>query len=356
MAQAGGWLPFDAFMHLALYQAGSGYYATPRPLIGQGPQDGSDFITAPQLSPLFARSLARAVAAWMAHSGVDEIWEFGAGRGALAAELLAELDRMGCGPASGRVKRYVIVEVSGALRDVQSARLAAFANVVHWAQAWPEQLHAVVLGNEVLDAMPVKLLHRVAGAWHERGVIKVGDHFQWQDRETEWRPPCAIAGAHDYLTEIAPQAQAWMHTLGAVLRRGVACLIDYGFPEHEYYHPQRAQGTLMCHRAHLTDADPLSDVGDKDITAHVDFTAMAVAAQDAGLGVVGYTSQGRFLLELGLVDLLPSVDAAAQAAALKLIHEHEMGELFKVLVVAPEDQAAQLPELGFARGDRTHTL
>ena len=356
IAQAGGWLPFDAFMHIALYQPGVGYYAAPRPLLGQGPQDGSDFVTAPELSPLFARSLARAVAAWMAHRGVDTIWEFGAGRGVLAAELLAELDRLGCGPASGRVKRYVIMEVSGALRAVQAERLAAFGGVVQWADAWPEALEAVVLGNEVLDAMPVKLLHRVDGVWHERGVTDVSGHLTWIDRETDLRLPIELSGEHDYLTEIAPQAEAWMRELGRVLRRGVVCLIDYGFPEHEYYHPQRAQGTLMCHQGHLSDPDPLVAVGDKDITAHVDFTAMAVAAQDAGLGVVGYTSQGSFLLEAGLVDLLPSVGMAEQAAALKLIHEHEMGELFKVLVVAPEADAASVPDIGFARGDRTHTL
>ncbi len=343
-------------MHIALYQPGVGYYAAPRPLLGLGPQDGSDFVTAPELSPLFARSLARAVAAWMAHSGVEDIWEFGAGRGALAAELLAELDRLGCGPASGRVKRYVIMEVSGALRGVQAQRLAPFGEVVQWADAWPQRLNAVVLGNEVLDAMPVKLLHRVAGAWHERGVIDVGGHLQWSDRPTALRPPVAPAGEHDYLTEIAPQAEAWMRELGRVLHRGVACLMDYGFPEHEYYHPQRAGGTLMCHQGHQSDPEPLRDVGNKDITAHVDFTAMALAAQAAGLAVVGYTSQGSFLLEAGLVDLLPSVGVAEQAAALKLIHEHEMGELFKVLVVAPEADAAAAPDIGFARGDRTHTL
>lgn len=343
-------------MQVALYHPGVGYYAAPRPLLGLGPQDGSDFVTAPELSPLFARTLARAVAQWMAQSGVDAIWEFGAGRGVLAAELLAELDRMGCGIASGRVKRYVIMEVSGALREVQRQRLAAFADAVQWVDAWPDALEAVVLGNEVLDAMPVKLLHRADGVWHERGVVVAGDALAWADRVTELRPPLLPAGEHDYLSEVAPQAAAWVRSLGQVLRRGVACLIDYGFPEHEYYHPQRTQGTLMCHQGHLSDPDPLVAVGNKDITAHVDFTAMAMAAQDAGLGVVGYTSQGSFLLECGLVDLLPQATVAEQAAALKLIHEHEMGELFKVLVLAPEALAAQVPDIGFARGDRTHTL
>ena len=354
--QAGGWLPFDAVMHVALYQPGVGYYASERPLIGRGFGDGSDFVTAPALSPLFARTLARAVAQWMEATGVDTLWEFGAGRGSLAVELLAELDRMGCGPAQGKVRAYVIMEVSAALQAVQAQTLAAYADVVTWAQALPERFSAVVVGNEVLDAMPVKLLHRVAGQWCERGVTCTDGALVWSDHPTSLRPPLAVAGEHDYLTEINPQAEAWMRALGERLDAGVVCLFDYGFPEHEYYHPQRAQGTLMCHQGHRSDPDPLSDVGAKDITAHVDFTAMAVAAQSAGLGVVGYSSQGSFLLEAGLVDLLSSVSVAEQAAALKLVHEHEMGELFKVLVLAPQDTAAAVPDIGFARGDRTHTL
>jgi SAM-dependent MidA family methyltransferase len=356
LAQAGGWLSFDAFMHLALYQPGCGYYTSARALIGPGFGDGSDFVTAPALSPVFARTLARAVAQWMQATGVDTIWEFGAGRGSLAAELLAELDRLGCGPAQGRVRAYVIMEVSAALQAVQAQTLTDYAGVVTWAQTLPEQVRAVVLGNEVLDAMPVKLLNRVAGQWCERGVVRRDGGLAWEDRPSTLRPPLAVAGEHDYLTEVNWQAQAWVRALGERLKAGVVCLFDYGFPEHEYYHAQRAQGTLMCHQGHRSDADPLCDVGNKDITAHVDFTAMAVAAQAAGLGVVGYTSQGSFLLESGLVDVLPSASVAEQAAGLKLVHEHEMGELFKVLVLAPERSAAWVPAIGFARGDRTHTL
>ena len=356
LERAQGWLPFDAFMHLALYQPGVGYYTSERGLIGPGFGDGSDFVTAPALSPLFARTLARAVAQWMDAAGVDTIWEFGAGRGTLAAELLAELDRMGCGPAQGRVRAYVIMEVSAALQSVQAQALAAYPDVVQWASAWPITLNAVVLGNEVLDAMPVKLLRRTAGQWWERGVVAGEGTLQWEDRPTPLRPPLDIVGGHDYLTEVNLQAQAWIAALGERLACGVLCVFDYGFPEHEYYHPQRTGGTLMCHHGHRSDPDPLVDVGCKDITAHVDFTAMAVAAQAAGLGVVGYTSQGSFLLEAGLVDLLPQASVAQQAAALKLVHEHEMGELFKVLVLAPHATAASVPDIGFARGDRTHTL
>ena len=356
IAEAGGWVPFDVFMHHALYAPNWGYYATPRRLIGPGFGDGSDFVTAPELSPVFAQTLARAVAAWMAHTGVDEIWEFGAGRGVLARDVLKALDALGCGPRQGRVRRYVIVEVSGALRGVQSDTLSEYSSVVEWAEAWPEHLRAVVLGNEVLDAMPVQLLCRSAGQWFERGVSMQGDALVWVDRPTELRPPTPIPGEHDYLTEIHPQAQAWVQDLGRRLTHGVVALFDYGFPEAEYYHPQRSGGTVMCHQGHLSDPHPLEAVGEKDITAHVDFTGIALAAQDAGLAVVGYTSQGSFLLDAGVVDVLPQASAAQQAAALKLIHEHEMGELFKVIVLAPEASAADVPAMGFVRGDRTHTL
>lgn len=176
------------------------------------------------------------------------------------------------------------------------------------------------------------------------------------DRPTDRRPPLAIAGTHDYVTEIHPQAEAFVRTVGERLRRGAAFFIDYGFPEHEYYHPQRAGGTLMCHRAHRADADPLTDVGAKDITAHVNFTGVALAAQQAGLEVLGYTSQGRFLLNAGVLDGLDDAPLAERAAVLKLVHEHEMGELFKVIGLAPPASSRGWVPIGFAQGDRTHTL
>jgi SAM-dependent MidA family methyltransferase len=161
----------------------------------------------------------------------------------------------------------------------------------------------VVVGNEVLDAMPVQLLARVKGQWFERGVVRNAgnDGWTWADRATDLRPPVDVPGEHDYLTEIHPQARAFIATLADRLNKGAAFLIDYGFPESEYYHPQRHMGTVMCHRAHQADGDPLSDVGYKDITAHVDFTGIALAGQDAGLAVLGYTSQARFLLNCGLL-------------------------------------------------------
>jgi SAM-dependent MidA family methyltransferase len=165
-----------------------------------------------------------------------------------------------------------------------------------------------------------------------------------------------VPGAHDVVTEIHPQQTAFVATLSRALLdggAGAAFFIDYGFPEAEYWHPDRTEGTLVCHRAHKVDDDPLADVGDKDITAHVDFTGVALAAQDAGLDVLGYTSQGRFLLNCGIAPLMESVDLPARATAMKLLAEHEMGELFKVIGLATPGHA---PALGFAAGDRTHRL
>jgi SAM-dependent MidA family methyltransferase len=229
----------------------------------------------------------------------------------------------------------------------------------------PAALQGVVVGNEVLDAMPVKLLARHGGqhggVWHERGVVLEGDALAWADRPTDLRPPVEVEGPQDYLTEIHPQAEAFIATLAERLRAGqasggpggAAFFLDYGFPEHEYYHPQRHMGTVMCHRAHRADTDPLADVGLKDITAHVNFTGVALAGQDAGLNVLGYTSQARFLLNCGLAPLMETATLAGRTHAMKLIAEHEMGELFKVVAFCTGEP---WDALGFRHGDRTHAL
>ena len=352
IGEAGGWLPFDRYMALALYEPGLGYYANTAPKFGHLPQSGSDFVTAPELTPLFGRTLARQVQQALEATGTDTLWEFGAGSGALARQLLDELDALGCAPA-----RYTIVDLSGSLRERQAATLAAHGSRVDWVSALPERMAGVVLGNEVLDAMPVRLLHRRSGVWHERGVaLDARQGLCWSDRPTDARPPLAIEGPHDYLTEIHPQAEAFVRTLADRLERGAAFLIDYGFPEAEYYHPQRHMGTLVCHRAHRSDSDPLADPGQKDITAHVNFTGVALAAQDAGLTVLGYTSQGRFLLNAGLLELAREAGPRENALMQKLVLEHEMGELFKVIALAPPASANGWVPIGFASGDRTHRL
>lgn len=336
-------------MALALYTPGLGYYAHDSLKFGAMPMGkgaGSDFVTAPEMSPLFGRTLAAQVGEALQATGTDEVWEFGAGTGALAAQLLDQL--------GDAVRRYTIVDVSGSLRARQQARLAPHAAKLHWADRLPTQIEGVVVGNEVLDAMPVQLLQRRAGVWFERGVALADGQFVWQDRPTALRPPVDIEGPHDYLTEIHAQGQAFVRTLADHVQRGAAFLLDYGFPESEYYHPQRSGGTVMCHQAHRADPDPLADVGAKDITAHVDFSGIAVAAQDAGWDVLGYTSQARFLINCGLVQRMEQADLAQRTMAHRLIAEHEMGELFKVLGLSKGVEPWDA--LGFVHGDRSHTL
>ena len=351
---AQGWLPFDQFMAMALYEPGLGYYANQQPKFGSMPQSGSDFVTAPELSPLFGATLAKQVAEALAASGTDEVWEFGAGSGALAQQLLTELRRLGC-----PLKRYNIMDLSSTLKARQQAKLAEWGDQVRWLSQWPDTLQGVVVGNEVLDAMPVKLLHRVQGQWHERGVVQADNEhgLAWQDRPTELRPPIEPVGEHDYLTEIQPQAEAFVASLAERLlaseKGGAAFFLDYGFPESEYFHPERHMGTVMCHQAHKADPNPLENVGLKDITAHVNFTGIALAGQDAGLQVLGYTSQARFLLNLGMAEKMADSLLPERAQAMKLLSEHEMGELFKVIGFATHDHwQAQ----GFAAGDRSHRL
>lgn len=358
IAQAGGWIGFDRFMALALYTPWLGYYARGDTQFGHMPSaaGGGDFVTAPELSPLFGRALAVQIRQALKMSGTREVWEFGAGSGVLAAQLLQEL--------GDEVAHYTIVDLSGTLRERQRETLAAFAPKVRWVGELPATLQGIVIGNEVLDAMPVKLLARKQGVWHERGIAAgPGAGLAWADRPSALRPPCAIEGEHDYMTEIHPVAEAFVRTLADRLERGAAFFIDYGFPEREYYHPQRSTGTVMCHRAHRMDSDPLTDLGRKDITAHVDFTGLALAAQAAAasadpdesewLGVLGYTSQARFLLNCGLPQLLEAATPQQRTMAQKLIMEHEMGELFKVIGFC---KGAFWNAIGFSQGDRTHTL
>ena len=346
----GGWLGFERYMELALYTPGLGYYAGERQKFGLFPSArGSDFVTAPEMSAYFGRTLARQVGQALLASGTGTVWEFGAGSGALAQQLLESL--------GDAIEQYVIVDLSGSLRQRQQARLAPFAAKLRWASTLPQQIEGVVLGNELLDAMPVTLLARLQGRWHERGVALNGQGgMVWLDRPTALRPPFDVGGVHDYLTEIHPQAEAFVRTVLRALRRGALLLIDYGFPEREYYHAQRSMGTLVCHRAHRVDNDPLADLGAKDITAHVNFTGLALAAQDAvpeGLTLLGYTSQARFLMNCGLLELLEHASLQERGMAQKLLMEHEMGELFKVIAWC---RGEPWEALGFAQGDRSATL
>jgi SAM-dependent MidA family methyltransferase len=380
IAEAGGWMPFDDFMTEALYAPGLGYYSGGRRIFGFGPEGGSDFVTAPELSPFFGRALAVQVREALAASQTGRVYEFGAGTGALAEQLLEALDADDADD-DGMLHvpvDYTIVELSAHLRERQQARLARFAPRVQWLDAWPDAIEGVVVGNEVLDAMPVKLLHRSDGRWHERGIVDLQDpasaaravdpandgshRFAFADLDApfslEGETQAAAALMDGFfidgsVTEIHTIAESFIASLADRLRRGVAILVDYGFPEHEYYHPQRLGGTLMCHQAHQADGDPLAAIGDKDITAHVNFSGIALAAQEAGLTVLGYTSQARFLINCGLVDLLAAASVGERANAQKLVNEHEMGELFKVIALS---RGCELDPIGFHAGDRSHML
>nr|WP_315136057.1 SAM-dependent methyltransferase [Achromobacter marplatensis] len=361
----GGWLPFDHWMAEALYAPGLGYYAAGNVKLADGDDDtktpAGDFVTAPQLTPLFARTMARQAAQVLRQTQTQAVLEFGAGTGALAEGVLRELDAMGLDQT-----RYLILEVSADLRARQAARLAPFGNRVQWLDALPNAFAGCVLANEVLDAMPVSLFTwDAAGAVQERGVALDADGgFIWEDRPA----PVALASAvaarmpalPGYVSEINLQGEAWIAAMGSWLERGAALLVDYGFPRSEYYHPQRAGGTLMCHLRHHAHGDPFTAPGLQDITAHVDFTAMADAAMESGLQVLGYTSQARFLMNAGLMDLLAQLDpsdaqqyAQAVAPVQKLLSEAEMGELFKVLAVG---RGVTESLAGFARGDRLGKL
>jgi SAM-dependent MidA family methyltransferase len=354
---AGGWIGFDLYMELALYAPGLGYYTAGARKIGDS-LAGGDFVTAPEISPLFGRALTTQVAEVLAQvtdGAPGHILEFGAGTGRLAKDLLEAL-----AARNVAIDRYEIVEVSADLRDRQREMLAGWP--VAWLDVPPRNFEGVIIANEVLDVMPVRLFIKGEDGLYERGVVADQGSFRFSDRRAdavladvareieEEREPF-LAG---YVSEVGLVARAWSAGLARILARGAALLIDYGFPRREYYHPQRRMGTIMCHYRHHSHADPFWLPGLNDITAHVDWTAVAQAAHESGLDVLGYTAQSRFLLNCGVLDLLASDHSSAQSSAVqRLLSEAEMGELFKVLAVG---RGVSAPLVGFAQGDRLYTL
>ncbi|WP_144143636.1 class I SAM-dependent methyltransferase [Paraburkholderia sp. BCC1884] len=373
LENAGGWLPFDRYMERALYAPGLGYYSGGARKFGLRGDDGSDFVTAPELSPLFAATLARPLAEALQASGTREVMEFGAGTGKLAAGLLNALDALGA-----EFDSYSIVDLSGELRERQretiEAAAPALAAKVRWLDALPEHFEGVVIGNEVLDAMPVRLFASTGGVWYERGVVWRGtqaETFAFEDRPVSAAADLALlseiesigeidSAGDDYVTETHDAARAFTRTICTMLTRGAAFFIDYGFPRHEYYHAQRVQGTLMCHYRHRAHADPFLYPGLQDITAHVEFTGIAEAGVETGADLLGFTSQARFLLNAGITETLAEIDPTdtkrfmpASNAVQKLLSEAEMGELFKVIAFSRGlDDTLQ----AFSSGDRSHTL
>ncbi|WP_417069131.1 class I SAM-dependent methyltransferase [Niveibacterium terrae] len=357
----GGWIPFSRYMELALYSPGLGYYGGGAQKFGAA----GDFITAPELTPLFGQSLAAQIAELFAQTS-PVILEVGAGSGHLAADLLASLAALGCAP-----ERYSILELSGELRARQKARIAErtpdLVERVQWLDSLPNAFDGVVIGNEVLDAMPVELAVWREEAILQRGVRVEGDRFNWEDRPAQGllareaeklavTPP--VGG--EYVSEIGLVAQAWIAEWAQRLARGALLLIDYGYPRQEYYLPTRSSGTLSCYRLHRHHDEPLLWPGLSDITAFVDFTAIAEAGFAAGLDVLGYADQANFLINCGLLDRLAErgpVDSAdylrAARAAQSLIAPHDMGEAFKVIALG---RGIRSPLRGFQRGDRLHTL
>jgi SAM-dependent MidA family methyltransferase len=335
-----GWIAFARYMELALYAPGLGYYAGGAQKFGRE----GDFVTAPELGSLFGRTLARQLEVL-----ARPILEFGAGSGALADTLLSQ-----------HPYDYRIVEVSPQLQARQQARLGTRAQ---WLERLPERISGVVIANEVVDAMPV---HAVA--WREQGIMERGvslsdDRLVWREKPAQGH---LLAHAETlsvpvpYESEIGLVARAWMREIAARLDEGVILIFDYGFPRREYYHPQRATGTLMCHHRHRAHAEVFARPGEEDITAHVDFTALADAAVEAGLEVLGYATLAQFLVNCGITDVLGAANlenalhyAPLAAEAQRLLSPAEMGELFKVLAVG---RGVKPPLLGFSRGDRSHSL
>jgi len=360
IASHGGWISFARYMELALYAPQLGYYSGGSAKLGK---DG-DFTTAPEITPLFGKTLAQVIADLLPQCQ-GHLLEFGAGSGRLAFDVLTELKTLQVPVAS-----YTIIDLSGELRARQQETLRDFPQVC-WADRMPDAYSGVVLGNEVLDAMPVHLVVKTADGWRERGLIIADGKFSYEDRDCDAalieQIPDADMLSEGYLTEVHPVASAFMGSLAAMFKAGreqsgtggAAILIDYGFPQHEYYLPQRHQGTLMCHYRHHAHPDPLYLPGLQDITAHVDFTAMALAGVNSGLDMLGYTSQAAFLLDAGLGDVLlrtPPTEHTQylpQANAVqRLTSPAEMGELFKVLVLGT---GVEMPD-NFLRNDRSHRL
>jgi SAM-dependent MidA family methyltransferase len=353
-----GWIPFSRFMELALYAPGLGYYSAGASKFGSA----GDFTTAPELSPLFGRTLARQLGEIMSVS-TPHILELGAGSGKLALDILLELERLQQLPES-----YSILEVSADLRQRQQAllqqHLSHLSPRIHWLEALPAKISGAVFGNEVLDALPVHLLHWTDGSVLERGVARSGNEFIWRDKQLETPALLELAQQINvpdhYLSEVSLAARGLVGSLSSRLDIGAMLFIDYGFGSREYYHPQRSNGTLMCHYRHHAHDDPFFLPGLQDITAHVDFTAIAESAIDHGANLLGYTSQANFLINGGIAGLISDVSPENLREYLplssqiqKLTSPAEMGELFKVIALG---KGMDAPLRNFVSGDKSRLL
>lgn len=336
-----GSIAFSRYMQLALYAPGLGYYTAGKAKLGAR----GDFITAPESFPLFGRCLATTARDVLEQLGNGDILEVGAGSGKLAAELLRELARTGTLP-----RKYYILDVSPHLLARQQETLRDLApdllDRLQWLDKLPSAFKGVIIGNELLDAMPVERFEVGAEEVHHLRVT-------WQENAFHWTHTAANAALATrvtplqlpagYQSEVGFLAEAWTRSVAEVLQAGILLLVDYGFPRAEFYHPDRSSGTLMCHYRHRAHADPFFLPGLQDITSHVDFTAIAEAGTECGLDVLGYTSQAAFLIGSGLEQVAGHLDPNDTRAHLALTEQikkltlpHEMGELYKVMALGRE--------------------
>lgn len=352
-------MPFSRFMELAQFAPGLGYYSAGKTKFGEA----GDFITAPEMGDVFAYCLARQCCQILKSLHGGDILEAGPGSGSLAAGLLVELEQLGQLP-----NHYYLLELSADLRQRQRETIELKAphliDRVRWVNTLPTEIFSgVVLANELLDAMPVTLFRTTQEGIVERGVILESDKFTWRDipaSDELTRRVAALRLENEFISEINFQAEAWIRTVSSQMEAGIVLLIDYGFPAHEYYHPQRHMGTLMCHYHHRAHTNPLILVGLQDITAHINFTAMATAAVDSGFEVLGYSDQAAFLIANGLEELMAKSDATNAQAHMKLTNQikkltlpSEMGELFKVMALGKN---VDLALEGFRLQDRRSRL
>ena len=355
--QAHGPVDFARYMALALYAPSLGYYSAGAVKFGI---DG-DFVTAPEISPLFGRSLAQQLAQILRDGG--DVLEIGAGSGRLAVDMLAELQCLHRLP-----DHYYILEVSADLRARQKQLIARvlpdFAERVIWLDQLPDSFSGCIVANELLDALPVNVVHWRSDAIYQRCVAWQDGEFAWCDQPL---PPGALRDAAaaisvpaGYISEIGMAAQGLVNSLAQCLTVGAIVMIDYGFGEREYYHPQRDRGTIMCHYRQQAHSDPFYLPGLQDITAHVDFSAIALAGISSGLSLAGYTSQAQFLINCGITGLLAQTPASDTgqylplvAAVQKLLSPAEMGELFKVIAWT---KGMPEPLIGFVSGDQRRRL
>jgi SAM-dependent MidA family methyltransferase len=362
-AQA-GWINFERFMEMALYEPGLGYYSAGSSKLGAG----GDFVTAPEVSSLFSRCLATQCAEILQHVSGGAILEFGAGSGVMAADLLNELGAQGALP-----ERYFILEVSADLRERQQAlvreRAPAHAARVEWLDRLPEEFRGVVLANEVLDALPVQRFRIRGDQVTSLGVTWQLGRLDWSETIADPQLEAAVRRIETnvgermpdgYTSEINLRLAPWIAGVAAALREGVALFIDYGLPQRQYYRSARREGTLLCHFRHRFHDDPLINVGVQDIGAWVDFTAVAEAASTAGLKVAGFATQAHFLIGNGLDKLMAPIANDEIASRVQLARQAmlltlpgEMGERFKVIGLT---RNFEQPLRGFAVRDLAATL